>query len=274
MIKKIAKAPILRELVRIFFRLKRAYQYTGPQVVLAIKWSLKKTEISNYYYGLTAMNRADLANVIGAITDLPVNVIEGYFEEIEQDEEVGQILQSFKLDNPYLSDSTMGLGRRIGWYAIARAVKPRVIVETGVHHGVGALVLRCALQRNLTDGFVGEYIGTDIDQNAGILVSNYATSLGKIQYGDSITTLKTLPKSCVDLFINDSDHSFEYERKEYDVVKQIASPSCIILGDNSHISPELRDFSRVTNRNFIFFKEIPFEHFYPGAGLGISFPKS
>lgn len=274
MIGKLLKAPILRELVRISFRLKRAYQYTGPQVVLAFKWSLKKTEISNFYYGLTEMNRADLADVISTITELPVNLIEEYFEEIEQDEEVGRILRRFKLDNPYLSDSTMELGRRIGWYAIARALKPRVIVETGVHHGVGALVLRCALLKNLSEGFVGEYIGTDIDQNAGVLVSNYASNLGKIQYGDSIATLKTLPKFCVDLFINDSNHSVEYERNEYEVVKQIASPTCIILGDNSHISPELRDFSRVNNRNYIFFKEIPFGHFYPGAGIGISFPKN
>ncbi len=45
----------------------------------------------------------------------------------------------------------------------------------------------------------------------------------------------------------------------------------IILGDNSHITDKLSKFSAKYNRKFIFFKEEPENHWYPGAGIGISF---
>ncbi len=48
-----------------------------------------------------------------------------------------------------------GLGRRLGWYAIVRLLKPRRIVETGTHDGLGSLVLLAALERNAAEGSEG-----------------------------------------------------------------------------------------------------------------------
>jgi hypothetical protein len=87
----------------------------------------------------------------------------------------------------------------------------------GVERGHGALVLCAALLKNQNDGFPGHYLGTDIDPKAGWLLSEPYSQIGKILYGDSITSLKTLSEP-VDLFINDSDHSAEYEAREYDVI--------------------------------------------------------
>ena len=77
----------------------------------------------------------------------------------------------------------------------------------------------------------------------------------------------------IDIFINDSDHSSEYEFQEYLSIEERISPDSIILGDNSHFTNSLSKFSKRTNRNFVFFKEIPKNHWYPGAGIGISFGK-
>ena len=35
----------------------------------------------------------------------------------------------------------MGYGRRLGWYALVRALKPRTVVETGADKGLGSCVL-------------------------------------------------------------------------------------------------------------------------------------
>jgi len=73
------------------------------------------------------------------------------------------------------------------------------------------------------------------------------------------------------LFINDSDHSADYEYHEYLTIAANLTPNAIILGDNSHISDSLRRFSEERKRNFLVFREKPKDHWYPGAGIGISF---
>ena len=94
--------------------------------------------------------------------------------------------------------------------------------------------------------------------------------MGKILYGDSIQTLLQFNDK-IDLFINDSDHSSEYEYREYMTIKDKMNAGGIILGDNSHDTDKLAIFSFETNRNFLFFSEEPRGHWYPGAGIGISY---
>jgi predicted O-methyltransferase YrrM len=254
------------------FRLRRALGYTYPSSVLAFKWAFKHSEISNFYYDITAANRADLANCIALLTSTSPEQIEMYFYEIESSKSFMESVLEFKKRNPSLRNSTFQIGRRVGWYAVARALKPKIIVETGVHHGLGALVLSEAILKNEEEGFSGKYFGTDINPSAGSMLSRVHLSRAEILYGDSIESLKTLENYSIDLFINDSDHSAVYEASEYDLLRVKGSPRCVILGDNSHSSGSLRDFSRAEGRNYFFFKELPLNHFYSGAGIGISLP--
>jgi predicted O-methyltransferase YrrM len=165
------------------------------------------------------------------------------------------------------TDKEIRFGRRLGWYAIARIIKPRVIIETGVDKGLGSALLCAALLRNKEEGFEGRYYGTDINPGAGHLLDGKYLEAGEILYGDSIQSLKKF-KEPIDLFINDSDHSAEYEYQEYITIKPLIRDRTIILGDNAHCTTKLADFSRETGRNFIFYKETPLNHWYPGAGIG------
>jgi predicted O-methyltransferase YrrM len=160
----------------------------------------------------------------------------------------------------------------LGWYAFARILKPKIVVETGVDKGLGSVVLCAALLKNKEEGFPGKYYGTDINPNAGYLLNGKYKEVGEIKYGDSIETLKSFKKS-IDLFINDSDHSIEYEYREYLTIKDKINDRTVILGDNSHCSDKLVLFSNETKRNFLFFSEEPLNHWYPGGGIGISFVK-
>lgn len=193
-----------------------------------------------------------------------------YFQELEGNRELINHIEDLWSQDSSMRNSTVGFGRRLGWYAFARVLKPRIVVETGVHHGIGSLVITSALLENSKEGFVGKYIGTDIDRNAGILLKPPYSNFGNILYGDSLESLKTF-SDCIDLFINDSDHSPIYESLEYQLVRDRLSPNAFLLGDNSHVSNSLRNFSIDNGRKFVFFKEIPKNHWYPGAGIGISF---
>jgi len=168
------------------------------------------------------------------------------------------------------ADLRVDFGRRLGWYAFARAMKPKITVETGVDKGIGSVLLCSALLKNRDEGFEGYFFGTDINPEAGYLLGGKYAEVGKILYGDSIKTLSQFTEK-IDLFINDSDHSSDYEYREYITIKDKISERAVLLGDNSHTSDKLAIFSKETNRNFLFFKEEPSEHWYPGAGIGISF---
>jgi hypothetical protein len=233
-------------------------------------WAKKKTEDSNFYYKISQSNREYLGLLIAHITSKNYKQIIAYFEEVESDKDLQFHFSKHLENDPNFPDIEINYARRIGWYAFARALKPKLIIETGVDLGVGSCILCSALLRNKSEGFDGRYIGTEIRLEAGELLNGQYRSVGEIQYGDSIESLKKL-NTPIDIFINDSDHSDDYEFLEYEAIKSNISPRTLILGDNSHVTNKLAQFSLENDRDFIFFAEKPENHWYPGAGIGISF---
>lgn len=250
-------------------RYRLARSYYSRQLNQARRWSVARTEDSNFYYQLTRGNEMTLIATVAAVTGIQLNLVEQFVEEAQSDCQLHEHIGHFFRSDPMLADARPALGRRLGWYAFVRALKPHLVVETGVAHGVGSCVLASALLRNQAEGFPGRYLGTEIDPNAGQLLSGRYAEVGEIIYGDSIETIERLAEP-IDIFINDSDHSADYEASEYVAIRQLLSSNSVILGDNSHCTTALLDFALETGRPYLFFKEEPADHWYPGAGIGIS----
>jgi predicted O-methyltransferase YrrM len=235
-------------------------------------WLLTSRETVNFTYHLEETNRRYLAALIADITNKDFNEILRYIDEITNDSKLQCHVTEMtrRSDARFTSDPEARPARRVGWYAFVRALKPKIVVETGVDKGLGACVLTSALMKNTEEGYEGYYYGTDINPKAGYLMSGDYGKFGEILYGDSIDSLRNLNKQ-IDIFINDSDHSADYEQREYEAVKSKLSPDAIVLGDNAHVDDKLLDFALATGRRFIFFQEKPLNHWYPGAGIGIAF---
>jgi predicted O-methyltransferase YrrM len=225
-------------------------------------------ETHNFTYDLTDRSLQYMVETIAAAIGRPRAEITSYVEEAISDSDLRAHATTASLAQR--PDIRSPFGRRLGWYAVVRATKPRVVVETGVERGHGALILCAALLRNAQEGHPGRYFGTDINPKAGELLKGKYAGTGTILYGDSITSLRALNEK-IDLFINDSDHSDEYEYQEYLTVEDKLSDTAIILADNAHVTDKLVRFSRERGRRFLFFREEPKDHWYPGAGIGISF---
>lgn len=253
-------------------RLAIAFHYYIPSLKNIFSWLVRSDEVANFTYDITDQNKKHLSHFISVVTGVKVDTIKEYIKEIESDKNLsGHIETKIKFNRQYLQIAdTVYYGRRLGWYALARALKPEVVVETGVDYGVGSCVITSALMKNAQEGHQGFYYGTDILPSAGYFFDYPYTKLGKILYGDSIESLKKL-KAKIDLFINDSDHSASYERNEYAVIKNKLASRAVIVGDNAHVTDELCIFAQKTGRNFLFFGEKPKSHWYPGAGMGIAF---
>jgi hypothetical protein len=239
---------------------------------VSLRWLFTSREYTNYTYDLTQANKGHLAAFVSTIAAIPLQQAIGYITEAEQDEELREHITR-DIGNRLgrvRTDRTGWLNKRLGWYAIARAIKPKVIIETGVDKGLGSVVLSAALLRNASEGHPGTYYGTDINPQAGLLFTGKYAATGKILYGDSITSLMALEET-VDLFINDSDHSADYELREYEVIESKLTPDAILLADNAHGSDSLLRHATSVGKSFLFWKEQPRNHWYPGAGIGAAF---
>jgi len=244
--------------------------YYRRNLQLMNEWVPRDTEVSNFYYDLTALNRRHLAGLIGTLTAVPADQVEPLFRELDEDEDLREHLARGVVELGFPKDVRFLFGRRIGWYAMVRLTKPRVVIETGVDHGLGSCVLCAALMKNAKEGHPGRYYGTEIRREAGRLLHGPYRQVGEVLYGDSIATLGEFTEQ-IDLFVNDSDHSAEYEYQEYQTVAGKFGPRAVILGDNSHLTDSLYRFAGETRRCFVFFREDPKDHWYPGAGIGFAF---
>ena len=268
------RIPVLRSILLYVYRAKIGFGYCAGPFRTLVFWLFDSRETTNFTYHLEELNKRYLASFVSDVTNKDFNQILGYLDEIMQDPKLKRHVAEMtrQSDTSFTADTEARFGRRIGWYAFVRAMKPKIIVETGVDKGLGACVLTSALMKNKEEGYEGYYYGTDINAKAGYLLAKNYSKFGAILYGDSIESLRRLDET-IDIFINDSDHSAEYEEREYKTVEAKLAPDAVILGDNSHGTDKLLNFAVATGRRFVYFQEKPLNHWYPGAGIGIAFSR-
>jgi hypothetical protein len=251
-------------------RLRMAAGYFQERIDLINRWVKTSREPANFTYDLGRSNKWNIASIIALVTGASYETAHGYIEEIDNDAGLRRAILDRAASERFmdLHDQTALFGRRVGWYAMTRIIKPKIIVETGVDKGLGSMVLCAALRRNDADGSSGRYFGTDLMPGAGYLLSGPYASYAEILYGDSIETLKKFAHQ-IDLFINDSDHTPGYERAEYETIAELLSPNAIVLSDNGPAT--LFDWSLSVGRRFVYVDEKPLNHWYAGAGIALSF---
>ena len=254
------------------YRIKLVVGYHRKLIPQVFNWLARSKEITNFTYELTEINESYLLAMICTVTGTGMKEVGRYLKEIKNDKKIkNHVVKVTKNSNfKDVSDETPAFGRRIGWYIFMRVLKPKIVVETGVGKGLGSCLITSALIRNKSEGFPGYYYGTDINPEAGFLFCEPYSNYGKILYGDSVESLRRLDER-IDLFINDSVHTYEYEKREYKTIEGKLKKKSIIIADNAHNNLALLEFAEKTKRRFLFFKEQPKNHWYPGGGMGVAF---
>ncbi len=238
----------------------------------AVRWAFTSKEHYNYTYNLTNLNRQYLDSYISVVSGHDLPSIRRYSQELESDLEFREMLikQTLASRERHNCDADPRFGRRIGWYALVRATRPRVVVETGVDRGLGTAVIAAALRRNAAEGFPGVVYATDIVPDCGHLLVEPYRSYCRILIGDSVESLKGLSEK-VDIFIHDSDHRPEYEWAELVAIQPRLHPGSLVLSDNSQQTSKLLEFAQQVDRGFLFFQDAPKDHWWPGDGIGAAF---
>lgn len=106
-------------------------------------------------------------------------------------------------------DSENIFGKRIIWYLLLRIIKPKIIIESGVFHGLGSGLLAYGIYKNKEDDFhySAELIGINIKLkpfllNQSTIIEN-EISLHEI---DSLEFLKKFKKKDKIMYISDASH--------------------------------------------------------------------
>jgi len=122
-------------------------------------------------------------------------------------------------------------------YAICRATKPEIVVETGVAHGVTTSFILRALSENE----YGRLISIDLPplsgrnkDKIGVLVPSSLRDRWELLYGSSRSVLPRLVNELchVDLFVHDSLHTYRNITFELNAIDSLLSNKAIVIADD------------------------------------------
>ncbi len=263
--------PFVTPVARDAYRLTLLGKFLFAPVSRAIKWYLNSKEYTNFTYRITHNSKKYLAALLANAFQKPVGTLYRYIEEIDNDRDLAAFFlrQVRKTSDQYFADLPIEYGRRVGWYALVRLLKPSVIIESGVDRGIGTCLLAAALLRNAREGRPGKVIALDINSFAGGYIAQPYDAVVELVIGDSLKYLRAAPLP-VDLFIHDSDHRAEHEQAEYEAVKARLSPVAVVLSDNAEATDRLYEFAMNNSMTFWYWQEVVEGHPFPGGGLGFA----
>lgn len=234
----------------------------------ATRYVLFDHELDNFTYSIE--NTRELVDFIADALAADRATVAGYVAELRDDAELVAAIRE-KLAGRPDRNASMPFGRRFGWYAVARIRRPTLVVETGLHDGLGATVLLRALERNRAEGHGGSLISIDIRSAAGWLIPERLRPGHEVAIGDSLRQMEPLVGDRrIGMFIHDSDHRYEHEMAELELAARLAAPWAVLISDNAHAGRALADFCEHSGLQYRFWHEIPKGHFYPGAGIGMA----
>lgn len=242
-------------------------RYDASVFRASVKWLVQSREFTNFTYDITELNRRHLAWFVADIAYIPVTTACEYLDEVSRDSELSSHVREYTHIDPRgrVADPQLKLGRRMGWYALVRATQPDIVVETGTDKGLGSCVIAAALLRN---GH-GTLTTIDVNPSAGFLIKGRYADVVELRIANALNELRSFDGP-IDFFIHDSDHSKEHEAQEIALAAEHLAPRGLLLSDNAHVTSVLADWAEARGSDFSFFHEVPKDHWYPGAGIGVA----
>jgi len=175
---------------------------------------------------------------LAKILDISENDVEKYFDEAAEFWKKIQDKLSIHGGIERMSFERLQL-----LYSVVRAIKPKLMVETGVAGGSTSFITLSAMEKN----GIGKLFSIDIDNpiwhdhsgyEVGWMVPNELRINWKLTIGDSKNELPSLLESLkeIDIFFHDSDHSYKHMTFEFKTVYPFLSSTKTTLADDINLN--------------------------------------
>lgn len=194
---------------------------------------------------------AGLSSALGQ--DLNSVLLEPELREVEDEIRLG--IEHLPRDAPFglFQNSDKNLARLC--YALARALRPQIVLETGVCYGVTTSILLQALQKN-GSGALHSIDLPPLGDNAldfvGRLVPQRLRTSWRLHRGASRILLPGLLKQLqrVDFFVHDSLHTYRNIRRELNMVTPSLGPVAAVLADDIEGNPAFANWASGVQPNY------------------------
>lgn len=135
-------------------------------------------------------------------------------------------------------------------YAAVRALRPDLVVETGVASGVSSAYILLALKQNqkgtLHSIEIGDPAYLPTDKEPGWIVPEWLRTRWHMHIGDVAAVLPGLLRELgkVDMFIHDSSHTYEQMKFEFELARPHIRRDGLILADDALWNSAFGEFAR------------------------------
>ena len=243
-----------------------AVRQVGARVSGNLQFILADPEPDNFTYELA--NEAQLASWVASISGAEPAAARRALAEPALDAELRRRLRATAGAHWWWSKPEPPYGKRRGWYALTRLLKPALVIETGVHDGLSSLLLLRALEHNASEGADGRLVSFDVNPAAGWLVADDPRWELRIEPGRAGLEGVLARGQPVGVFVHDSLHTYENERWELRTVAPFLSAGGVLISDNVHVTRALTETCEEFGLRYDEFVEQPTGHFYPGGAVG------
>lgn len=142
-------------------------------------------------------------------------------------------------------------------YAIMRLTKPNIVVETGVFEGAGSCAILLALKRNekgvlYSLDIPSPYLPTN--KEAGWRIPQHLRNRWNLIIGRSSEELQKLLIYIgeIDMFLHDSEHSYENMRFEYETAWEHIGVGGLLLSHDITRNGAFRGFAMLRNKKYFY----------------------
>lgn len=149
--------------------------------------------------------------------------------------------KAFKISiSPLNNQMSMSYEECLATYLIARILRPRYVVETGVAAGRSSSFILCALE----DNGEGELFSIDPDPHAGYAIPHELRYRWHFINDKSENVLEDLLKELktIDIFLHDSLHTYEHMMYEYSTTWPYIKVGGVLLSDDIGANNAFYDF--------------------------------
>jgi hypothetical protein len=247
----------------------RAVRAVGAPTRSNLRYLLLDPEVANFTYEIG--NNDELAAWVDFVCGCGFARAQQLIAEPLSDARLATRLRTATSAHRLWTKAAPQFGKRRAWYALARALEPELIIETGVHDGLGSLVLLRALERNAEDGHDGRLISIDINPACGWLVGT--DRRWDLRIGATRDVLAEVVRHAppVGMFVHDSLHSYENQRFELRTAAAHLAPAGVLISDDAHITNALLETCQEFSLHIGEFIERPIGHFYTGGHMAAGF---
>jgi predicted O-methyltransferase YrrM len=208
----------------------------------------------NPWYTMRSLANEVLATeerFLASISDSNVASIRGYLEEPFQDEKFYEHLRLSEhiFGESKITSADFYAKKVVLQYALVRALKPAVVLETGVASGVSTAYFLLALKKNgcgaLDSIELGDTAFLPPGRSPGWVVPDWLRAPWKMHIGDSRELLAPLAQKLapLDIFIHDSLHTYDHMTLEFEQAFPYLKPGGILIADDALWNPAFNEFS-------------------------------